>query len=408
MDVTTTPLVIANDSVWMEGNALRQLESLTEIPQLVRAVGMPDLHAGPGIPIGVSVALRDVIHPDLIGSDAGCGVRVVALPRPKVSGAKLERRVRRETDGPVLPEVDPVALLQAAWTCGPPGLADLPDVPEALAEWAADEADGAGVLGHLPSGELPDDPSFSHDLGTVGGGNHFVELSRVASVVDRTTATTLGLLRGGSAVVAHSGSRALGHAVARRWQGAVLDDESRRQAYLRDLAGCLRYAATNRLLLAWRLLRAAGHASTERIKGTFDIIHNWVEPVEMSCGPAWLHRKGSAPGRPGEPTVVLGTRGTESWVMAGTGTEETLWSVAHGAGRRMARGEALEKIRAKHARAELLRTSSGGLVICDDWKLLYAEHPDAYKDIEPVIESLEEAEAARRVVSLLPIATVKR
>jgi release factor H-coupled RctB family protein len=106
--------------------------------------------------------------------------------------------------------------------------------------------------------------------------------------------------------------------------------------------------------------------------------------------------------------VVLGSRGARSYVMEGLGCEAALSSVAHGAGRRMTRSEATEKVRAKHTRASLVRTPLGGRVICDDPTLLYEEHPDAYKPVEPVIQALEQHGAARRIAALRPILTVKR
>jgi release factor H-coupled RctB family protein len=94
--------------------------------------------------------------------------------------------------------------------------------------------------------------------------------------------------------------------------------------------------------------------------------------------------------------------------MEGFGTEAGLCCVAHGAGRRMARSEAYAKLRARHTRASLQRSALGARVICDDTTLMYEEHPDAYKPIEPIIESLEQAGSARRLAALVPLVTIKR
>ena len=115
----------------------------------------------------------------------------------------------------------------------------------------------------------------------------------------------------------------------------------------------------------------------------------------------------SAPSE-GMATIVLGSRGAPSWVLAGTGSEVGLRSVAHGAGRRMGRAEALSKLKGKYRRSELLATKLGGRVVCDDADLLYEEHPDVYKPIEPVVASLIEAGLAAPVASLVPVVTVKR
>jgi hypothetical protein len=139
---------------------------------------------------------------------------------------------------------------------------------------------------------------------------------------------------------------------------ATLTDDGRSltgaevDAYLADLRGAVRFARTNRLLVALRLLRAAGLGSAARVGAMFDIVHNAVEP--RSDG-SYLHRKGAAPAERAQPTVVLGSRGAPSWVMEGLGNERCLCCVAHGAGRRI-----------------------GSRVICDDTTLMYEEHPEAY------------------------------
>jgi hypothetical protein len=129
-------------------------------------------------------------------------------------------------------------------------------------------------------------------------------------------------------------------------------------------------------------------------------VHNDVTRRVLDGREVFLHRKGAAPAERDQPTVVLGTRGTVSAVMLGAGDEESLCCVAHGAGRRLKRSDAIARFKDRHRRAELTRTALGGRVICDDPELLYAEHPDAYKDVDPVIDALEAAGAARRVALL--------
>lgn len=391
------PYLLTTPDVWMEGSATLQLARLAARPGCVRAVGMPDLHAGLHGPIGVAAAFSDGAHPPLIGGDAGCGARFVGLPNVRSGGLDaLERRVREDTEGPVL-DVDPEALLAAAWTYGPRGLATLDGVPDALREWVSTEVDADPPSGPVPVGD------FGESLGTAGGGNHFIEIAEVEDVRDRGLAKTAGLVPGGLVVLAHSGSRGLGKVLGDRWPEGPLTGAALHE-WSGELAGAVRYARTNRVLLAWRLLRALGAARISKIGGTVDVVHNTVVPR----GETWLHRKGCAPAGDGELTVVLGSRGARSWVMAGLGCEAALASVAHGAGRKMTRSEAMEKVRAKHTRASLTRTALGGRVICDDPALLYEEHPDAYKAIEPVIAALEVHGTARRVAALRPVITVKR
>jgi release factor H-coupled RctB family protein len=411
---TTLPTnahVIAESEVWMETAAIDQLRHVAALCGCRRAVGMPDLHPGRGIPIGAAFAFDGLVRPALVGGDAGCGARVIAVKRPRYTGDALVRRVSAETEGPALPDCDPAELFNAAWQAGPRGLLGVDGLPDSLAgvieALVPEDVAEAGESGPAPEPAL-DHAGFGEQLGTAGGGNHFVEIARVERVADKAAARALDLSPGELAVVAHSGSRHLGAVVGARWHDAVLDTPDTQAAYLADLAGCCRYAEANRLVLAWRLLVALGATRESSLGASFDLIHNTVRLESVEGRDAFVHRKGCAPAPKDAPTIVLGSRGTPSWVMLGEGSADSLSSVAHGAGRRMGRHEAVAKLRDRYPRSTLSRTPGGGTVLCDDPELLYAEHPDAYKAIEPVIDSLERAGAARRVAALLPIVNVKR
>ena len=390
-------VVVDGPGVLVEPEARDQLARVAGRPGCVRAVGMPDLHPGPGIPIGAVVALRSV-DPALVGGDAGCGVRMVVHDRVKASGDALERRVLEGTSGPALPDVDLGAALDAIWRQGPSGLARISSVPDDLAEAAA---------------EIPPDPPVDRPvpeemrvladaLGTIGGGNHFLELSKVGAIVDREAADRLRIGRGSWVVLAHSGSRGLGRVLALRWPSVTPETAP---AYLAELEGTVRFARANRLVIAHRMSRAAG--MSRRVSAVLDLVHNTVVPGDVE-GPAFVHRKGAAPAGRDELTVVLGSRGAPSWLMCGAGCDHTLCSVAHGAGRRITRGDAKGRIRSRYRRSELGRTDLGSRVICDEPDLLYEEHPDCYKPIDGVIDAIESWGIARRVASLVPVVTVKR
>ena len=401
--------IVARDDVWMEGDAVMQFARVAGERGCVRAVAMPDLHAGRGIPIGAVFAFDGCVIPSLIGGDAGCGVRVVATAAGRIAPDKLERRAREAMEEDPLEGCDPREVFDAVWQRGARGLADLVGVPDDLARLAAEEKEVAEAD---PAAGLSGDPApyragFESALGSVGGGNHFVEIARVSEVRDAAAAFALGLTRDALVVVAHSGSRGLGGALARRWGEGALTGEAM-TAYLADLAGACRFARTNRFLLAYRLLRALGVARASKLAGGFDVTHNDVVREVVRGAPAWVHRKGAAPARGDDATIVLGSRGAPSWVMRALDSEDGLRSVAHGAGRRMGRTEAREKIKARYRRADLTRTDLGGRVICGDAQLLLEEHPDAYKPIEPVVASLIDAGMATAVAALTPVVTVKQ
>jgi release factor H-coupled RctB family protein len=417
--------VVAGEEVWLEAEAVEQLARVAALPGCVRAVGMPDLHPGPGIPIGAAFAFDGVLRPALVGGDAGCGARLWVLGRCKLGGDALERRVRAVMDRPALEDADPAALFDAVWREGVRGLARVAGVPETLAALAGPEGDDAGENDGEDAGavagvpEALDRAALGRALGTIGSGNHFAEVSRVERVVDAGAASRLGLDGRSVCVLVHSGSRGLGRDLAARWGEVALAAGSADAArYLGELAGAVRFARANRLIIGWRLLTALGAASAGRLSGGIDVTHNTVvhEPIDDDHGDgdaagaagAWVHRKGCAPAHRDQPTLILGSRGAPSWIALGTGQRATLCSVAHGAGRRMTRAEAQAKLRHRYRRQELGRTAAGGRVICDRTELLYEEHPDAYKPIEPVMASLEADGLARRVAALVPLLTVKQ
>lgn len=396
----TNARVIAGPDVWMESEGVDQLARVSGLRGCVRAVGMPDLHPGRGIPIGAAFLFEGRVLPELVGGDAGCGVLLIVGHRDGPRGDALERRVRAALDEPVLPDVDPGTLLEVALRRGPRGLATLAGVPEGLASLAEcfphDDAD--------TDADVPNDAHAASQLGTIGGGNHFAEITRVDRVFDRARARDLGIHADAQAVLVHTGSRALGATLATAYAGRALDTDEDRAGYLRALGAAIRYARTNRFLVASRLLGAAGLGQSARVATVIDLVHNDVSACGDGC---YLHRKGVAPARAGEATVVLGSRGAPSFVLRGLGEMAGLASVAHGAGRRMGRSEAHAKLKARHTRASLTRTALGGRVIADDPVLMYEEHPDAYKPIEPVVQSLVDAGLAERVASLVPLVTVK-
>ncbi|MBW2735294.1 MAG: RtcB family protein [Deltaproteobacteria bacterium] len=393
--------IFADPGVWLEGNALQQFERVANHEHCLRAAGMPDLHAGRGIPIGAVFAMEDAVHPLLIGSDIGCGVRVVPTTIRAGGIDKLERRVRAVLDDDLLAGLH-VEAMKAAWAFGAQGLAAVEGLPDALRMLAAEE----------PPCARPLESSTKHlgmakALGSAGGGNHFVEISKVSAIHDHDRAEALGLSAQSLVVVAHSGSRGLGYETQRSWSAEPLRGQQALK-YLGQVTGACNFARTNRFLLSYRMLLAMRAARTSKVCGSLDLVHNDVTEAVVDGQEVWLHRKGAAPARDGQPTVVLGTRGSATWVMEGRGNAAALWSVAHGAGRRMGRSEALGKLRMKYKKKNLARSASGGRVICNKTDLLYEEHPDAYKDIEQIIHSLESFNMARPVAALEPLITVKQ
>jgi release factor H-coupled RctB family protein len=349
--------VFASDGSWIESGAVAQCHQVAALAGMTHVAGLPDLHPGKGAPIGAAMA-STVLYPHLVGSDIGCGIAVFRIELKRVAPERLARRI---------PDLDRVPD---------------PDDPA----WDFVDAD-------IPAGHRD-------GLGTVGRGNHFVELARVGAVLDAGHAARLGIAAGDLLLIVHSGSRGLGEAILRshtELHGAGPADDP--ADYLARHDDAVRWGSLNRRLLAARVALALGAAPTAPI---VDECHNAVEVRDGS----YLHRKGAARGD-GRDVLIAGTRGTPSYLVAAHAGPEANYSVAHGAGRKMSRADALVRGRAKHTVEQLRRTPVGSLVVCGDRQLLFEEAPTAYKRIEQVIGDLVGHGLATSVVSTVPVLTYK-
>ncbi|MEV4764883.1 RNA ligase RtcB family protein [Micromonospora chokoriensis] len=352
-----TVTVFASSTSWIESDALAQCRQVAALDGMIHVAGMPDLHPGKGAPIGAAMA-STVLYPFLVGSDIGCGIAVFPI---KLKRAVPERLAAR-----------------------------FPDLDRTL---DADDPAWTVVEGDVPAGHLD-------GLGTVGRGNHFVELARVGPVLDPDHAARLGVGADDLVLVVHSGSRGLGERILRthteaHGAGAAPDPA----AYLAMHDDAVRWGSLNRRVLAARVAYALGAEPADPI---VDQCHNLVEIRDG----VYLHRKGAAPGD-GRDVLVAGTRGTPSYLVAAHAGPDANHSVAHGAGRKMSRSDALRRGRAKHTVEELRRTPLGSLVVCGDRQLLFEEAPTAYKRIEQVIADLVEHRLATPVASTIPLVTYK-
>ncbi|GLY06724.1 MULTISPECIES: RNA ligase RtcB family protein [Actinoplanes] len=344
--------ILSSESSWIESTALDQCDQVAALPGMIHVAGMPDLHPGKGAPIGAAMT-SSILYPLLVGSDIGCGIAVYPIRLKRVDPEKLAAR--------------------------------FPDLDEPLDPDDVDE--------EIPSG-------WTTSLGTVGRGNHFVELARVETIAAPDHAARLGVEAGDMLLLVHSGSRGHGERILRthteRHGAGPAPDP---QAYLSEHDQAVRWGSLNRRLLAHRVADALGAARTEPI---VDVCHN---AVEIRNG-HYLHRKGAAPGD-GRDVLIAGTRGTRSYLVAAHAGPEAGFSVAHGAGRKMSRSDALRRGKAKHTVDELRRPRPGSVVVCGDRQLLFEEAPTAYKRIERVIDDLVTHGAATPIVTTLPVVTYK-
>ncbi|WP_239679474.1 RNA ligase RtcB family protein [Natronosporangium hydrolyticum] len=358
---SATVTVFAASTSWIESDAVAQCHQVAGFDGMIHVAAMPDLHPGKGAPIGAAMT-STVLYPSLVGSDIGCGIAVFPIQLKRAVPERLAAR--------------------------------FPDLDRALdPERDADDPAWEVVDSDIPTGHV-------EGLGTVGRGNHFVELARIDTAFEPDHADRLGIAAGDLVLIVHSGSRGLGERILRAHTevhsaGPAPDPA----AYLTMHDHAVRWGSLNRRLMAARVAHALGAEPTEPI---VDQCHNLVEVRDG----VYLHRKGAAPGN-GQDVLIAGTRGTPSYLVAGHAGPEANFSVAHGAGRKMSRADALRRGRAKHTVAELRRTPVGSLVVCGDRQLLFEEAPGAYKRIEQVIADLVSHDLATPVATTVPLVTYK-
>lgn len=358
---------IATANTRIEGSAIQQLLHVRSLPGMQQVVGMPDLHPGQGYPVGAAFLSFERFYPALIGNDIGCGMSLwrTSLDKAKQSSERLEKRLGN-IDGP----------LEGDWS------AELQE-----ADWPA--------------------TGFESSLGTIGGGNHFAEIQQVDEVYDPERLSALEIQKQQLLLLVHSGSRGLGEKILRRQidqfsHHGLPEETEEAKAYLAEHETALRFAKANRRLIALRMLeqlRAEGES-------VLDMHHNLLESIEINGKLGWLHRKGASPSNAG-PLVIPGSRGDYSFLVQPNPDVDSLYSVAHGAGRKWMRSECKERLSSRYRVEQLSKTPLGNRVICGDKSLMFEEAPEAYKRIDTVIEPLLQAGLVRLIARLKPVLTYK-
>ena len=455
-DMRATARVYATDDLLRamgSGDAITQLVNVTTLPGVVEHVyGMPDMHDGYGFPVGgVAATLMPdgVVSPGGVGFDINCGVRLLALP---LSLADLGRQHE-----PLVHELSR-SIPAGAGRSGALRLDDheldrvltegVPYLVESLGEGFDDDVTHCESNGCLPGAAPREVSQRARDrgrdqLGTLGSGNHFVELQVVEQVFDTAAAEAMGLTSGQLTVLIHSGSRGLGHQVCTDYvrlmnarlaaYGIVLPDAQlscapasspEGRAYLGAMAAAANFAWSNRQLITQHVRRAVTHTlgniDPEDVRVIYDVAHNIAKIESYDGASLCVHRKGATRAfgphhdelpesyrAIGQPVFIPGSMGTASYVMTGlTSSDTRSWgSACHGAGRRLSRSAAKKQVTARTLRDEL--EAKGIVVRCPSDAGLAEEAPLAYKDVDAVAEVVEKAGLARRAARLRPIGVVK-
>ena len=433
--------------------ALRQVANVATLPGIVEAsYAMPDVHWGYGFPIG-GVAATDVdrggvVSPGGVGFDISCGVRLLVSPlsadelAPKLDDLMnaFDRAVPRGLGRGGVWHLDDDRHLEAVLRDG---------ARAALVAGLGTEADLARCedSGHL-SGSDPSQVSERararglRQVGSLGSGNHFLEIQAVDQIYDAATAEAFGLFPSQVCVMIHCGSRGLGHQICSDHVRVMLGAMSRYgiavpdpqlacvpvgspegHAYLGAMAAAANYGRANRQVLSVAVRRAfEGATGTGDLMLLYDVSHNLAKleyhQVDSERRLLCVHRKGATralpPGHPdlpddlravGQPVLVPGSMGTASHVLVGRDPGGAFSSACHGAGRTMSRHAAARQVHGDELRREL--EAAGIAVRASSARGLAEEAPAAYKDVDEVVATCERAGLAQRVARLRPLGVVK-
>ena len=460
--------VFASETIPVERGALDQLADAACLPGVARVLATPDIHIGYGVPIGAVVAAEDFISPAAVGYDINCGMRLITTSKDaeEVDLRSLARQIHEVV--PLGEGKSNIRLsrkgIQRILERGIAGLLDsieheMRSFPDGEILRRLDLDEERALLERVERrGSLPGNPGAVPDrakergqpqVGTLGGGNHFIELQRVDRVDDEDIAQAWGIYPGQFVVMIHSGSRGLGHEVGGHYMKAakkydqqhgidvpnsnlsILPLDSRPgKDYLGAMNAAANYAFANRTMMAvlvkGLIRRCLGKVE---IGTVYDVAHN-LAASERHHKKEWMvHRKGATRAFPaermpdtpfadcGQPVLVPGSMGTASWLLRGIPEGKiTLFSTNHGAGRVLSRKAARGKRRGRRGRIvqpgaisdrDFEQSMAGVHLICADPRSIKEEAPAAYKDIDAVIDTVIGAKMAAPVARMVPLAVLK-
>lgn len=425
----------------MDDGAVEQLANVAMMPGIVNPVlAMPDAHFGYGLPMGAVAAFdaeNGVISSGLCGFDINCGVNSI---RTNLTFDEIKPRLK-----------ELVSALFDAVPCGVGGKGKLKlsanELDEVLirgVNWAVDK--GYGVkddIGHTEENGCMKgaDPKKVSELakkrggpqlGTLGAGNHFLEIQKVDEIYNEKLAKKWGIgTKGQILIMLHCGSRGFGHQVATDYlqiqekavqkHGIKLPDRQlacapvnspEGQDYFSAMKCAVNYSFTNRLVMTqWiretfeKVFKKEWEAM--EMHTVYSIAHNVVKLEEFNGRKLYVHRKGATRAYPDIPALIAGSMGTASYIMVGTekAVREAFGSTCHGAGRAMSRNEAIRKFRGEKIKQEL--EARGEVIRGATMEGLAEEAPAAYKDVDDVINSVHNAGISLKVVKVNPLGVLK-
>jgi len=456
--MVTDATIFASKAISLEPDAVRQLCDAASLPPARKVLATADIHVGFGVPIGAVLGLDGAIMPPAVGYDINCGMRLLHTPFSKgdIDTDKIAADIARDIplgEGRENLQLDKTGI-EAVIDRGAGAVPQLAQRTGHRAWEAFDPDQFADDLRRIEeNGCLPADlaavPKAAiqkgmNQLGTLGGGNHFIEIQCVQKILDPALAKTFGLFENQIVVMIHSGSRRFGYEIADEYMNVaahrpenagrqkmlsyLLTDGSPGRNYIAAMGAAANFAFANRHVMALLVRRCFNRMfGPTPLRLVYDVTHNMAKLETHGGAALWVHRKGATRAfgpeqmaaslfaQTGQPIITPGSMGTASYLLVGTGdSAESLNSVNHGAGRVMSRTAARGKGRRGRTAGPALvsdeqfrRSMEGIKLIAGDKSKIKEEAPDAYKDIDEVVRIVVECGWAKPVARMVPLAVLK-
>jgi len=421
--------------------SVEQLINTASLPGIVNySMAMPDIHEGYGFPIGGVAAMdseKGVISPGGVGYDINCGMKLLKSDlneqeiRPYLD--KLATEIQKEVPSGLgkgrqvklsIDNLDKI-LKGGAKKLVEQGYGEEEDIKNCESNGCIEQADPDAVSSHAKN-------RGRDQVGTLGSGNHFLEIQKVDEIFDEETAKKFGLIKNQILIMIHTGSRGLGHQIATdyiqvmmkampkyninlpdRELACVPFKSKEGQRYFAAMSAGANYAWANRQMIAHHIRKAWNEVlgtNASKLTALYDVAHNIaklekykVDDKEMELV---VHRKGATRAFPEQPVLIPGSMGTASYVLVGIESGKDAWySTCHGAGRTMSRHAAIRALSGQEIINQL--KAKGILVKCYSMRGIAEEAPQAYKNIDEVVEVVHQAGLSKKVARLVPLAVIK-
>ena len=428
----------------IDDETIIQVSNVAKLPGVVSPVVlMPDAHLGYGMPIGATAAFDEeegIISAGMVGFDINCGINLLRTNmncdeiKPKLKeltqqifklvpagvGAKGRLSLTRD-------ELDQVLMYGGKWVLKK-GYATETDLKNHEENGYMDGVDVSKISNTAKSRGLK-------QLGTLGAGNHFIEIQRIDKIFDNSLADKLGLFENQVVIMIHSGSRGLGHQIAtdylrihesaaEKYRIALPDKQlagvpiksPEGQAYYNAMKGAVNFAFANRLLISYFVKEAfektfAISSDKLGLETVYGIAHNICKieehKVDGKTKRLYVHRKGATRSFPNTPVIIAGSMGTASYVLMGTekAMELSFGTSCHGAGRLLSRHKAIESFTANEIKKELEK--EGKILMAKSDRVIREEAPLAYKDVDEVIRVVDSVGISKKVARMVPLSVIK-